>query len=143
MGTRLTAFKSILASTPIRESLIRLTIHFSPSSLVKLRVLERSLKAAKNRDQPFVQRDENIVPSRWHGGGRYDNDPHTQEVKRKNSRDINPLMNPAKHLTNQPPSVLDKLLGESTEEEILLNYTFRNLQPVLSLFEIEIQKQIL
>jgi hypothetical protein len=38
-----TAFKSILASTPIRESRIRLTIHFSPASLSRLRVFESSL----------------------------------------------------------------------------------------------------
>lgn len=36
----LTSLRSILASTPILESLIRLTIHFSPSSLDKLRVLD-------------------------------------------------------------------------------------------------------
>lgn len=39
----LTDFRSILASTPIRESRIKLTIHFSPSSFDRLSVFDRSL----------------------------------------------------------------------------------------------------
>ncbi len=40
----LTDFKSIFASTPIRESRMRLTIHFSPSSFDRFRVFESSLE---------------------------------------------------------------------------------------------------
>lgn len=60
-----------------------------------------------------------------------------------NLRDVNPLMNSAKDLADQPSSVLHELIGKATQEEILFHDTFGNLQPVLSLFEVEIQEQIL
>src|SRR3984957_15485273 len=109
--------KSIFASAPMRISRMRFTIHFSPSSRERLSRSERWLGARRVRQG------------------------HRMNVG--NTPDVYLLMNPAIRLTNQVPSIVQKLISKLVQEEILPNNLYSKGQLPLCCLKIKLDIKLL